>query len=190
MPQTTAARVIAQQWVSLDGYAAGVDGESSLFEAVSPETDARSQRYNAALMTPETTVMLGRNTYELFVEYWPTASETIAAQINAVPKIVASRTMLASPWGQHNPARVVRDAVAEARLHRTERAGDLLIWGSLELVASLVAAQQLDELDLFVAPIWLGGGRSLLPRGTALGLRQTLSEDWGDVTHLRYTVER
>lgn len=186
MAESAAARVIVQQWISLDGYAAG-DDEDAIFNAVPAEADLRSQRYNEALLNEVSEVMLGRRTYEMFRDYWPTAGEPIAAGINGIPKVVASRSLAAAPWGTFAPAKVCRDAVGYVRQRGH---GTLLVWGSIELVHGLLAAGQLDELDLFVSPIWLGGGRPLLPAGTAVGLRQTASEDWGGVTHLRYTVER
>ncbi|SDS85976.1 dihydrofolate reductase family protein [Microterricola viridarii] len=186
MAQDGAARVIAQQWISLDGYAAGHD-EDAIFSAVPAEADLRSQRYNEALLNDVDQVMLGRRTYEMFREYWPTASEPITAGINGIPKVVASRTQAAAPWGAFAPATVCRDAV---EFVRQCGGGTLLVWGSIDLVHTLLTAGLLDELDLFVSPIWLGAGRPLLPAGSTVGLRQSASEDWGGVTHLRYTVER
>lgn len=134
-------------------------------------------------------VLLGRRTYETFAAYWPTASEDIAPEVNTVPKVVVSRTLDTAPWGQHDPAEVESDL--GARLSRIREAGQrVLVWGSLSLIAALAESNELDELDLFVAPVVLGSGVPLLPATVTARLHQLQSKSWGSVTHLRYGVTR
>jgi dihydrofolate reductase len=64
-------RLILQEWVSLDGYA--VDGGGSLDVFPASETDRYSDRDQLAFLDSVDTILLGRKTYELFVDYWPTA---------------------------------------------------------------------------------------------------------------------
>ncbi len=183
-------KVVAQQWVSLDGYAAGPTGEAELFEAVDGESDAASQRHNADLLPTVGQVLLGRRSYESFSAYWPQADDPVARHVNAVPKVVFSRTLDAAPWGEHEPATVRTDVVEHVRAARADGGGDLLLWGSLSLMACLVEADELDELDLFVAPVVLGDGTPLLPRGRRLALEQLSSEPLGGLTHVRHRVAR
>lgn len=178
--------VVAQQWVSLDGYASGVDGEEEIFAAVGADSDAASQEYNARFLPSVTEVLLGRRSYEKFVGYWPTAQEPIADRVNAIPKTVCSTTLTRAPWGSHEPAGITADAVEHVR--RAD--GLVLVWGSLRLTAALLAAGVLDELDLFLAPVVLGAGIPLVPPGLHPRLRQLTSEPLGSVTHLRYRIER
>jgi dihydrofolate reductase len=188
MQQTGEGRVVVQEWVSLDGYAAGPAGETDVMRGVDETADARSQEYNATLLDGVHAVLLGSRTYRQFVEYWPTSTEPIAAGVNAVPKVVASSSLSTAPWGEHTPADVVVDAHAYVREHRSTGSGILLVWGSLALARSLVAAGEVDELDLFVSPTWLGQGTPLLDAAPAPALEQLASEDWGTVTHLRYRL--
>ena len=103
-------RVLVQQWVSVDGMVAGRNSETDIFDAV---TDfSASDRHNTALLDSVDEVLLGRRTYEEFVQFWPTAEgEALAPLINALPKTVASTTLGAAPWGEHSSARIVPDAV-------------------------------------------------------------------------------
>ncbi|SKB09011.1 dihydrofolate reductase family protein [Aeromicrobium choanae] len=179
-------RVIAQQWTSLDGYAAGRSGEEEIFAAVPEEADAASQRWNLELLDRVDHVLLGRRTYELFVQYWPGADGPIAARVNAIAKVVCSRSLGAAPWGGFAPARVVPDAAAHVRSLRDASDDVVLIWGSLSIVHQLLGAGQLDELDLFVAPVALGSGTPLLPAATRL--RQLAVADLGGATHVRYAT--
>lgn len=50
--------VIAQQWVSLDGHASGVDGEAEIFDAAGPDSDAASQEYNARILPSVAEILL------------------------------------------------------------------------------------------------------------------------------------
>ncbi|SES02953.1 Dihydrofolate reductase [Propionibacterium cyclohexanicum] len=182
------ARVIVQQWVSLDGFAAGPGGEMDIVAAVDEDADMRSQQYNDRLLSGVSAVMLGRRTYQQFAGYWPGATEPIAPRINEIPKVVASRTLRKAGWGSHRPAMVVADPVAHLQAFRREQPANLIVWGSLSLTAALFAADQIDELDLFVVPVWLGEGTPVLPASPPRRLRQIVGEDWGTISHLRYWV--
>jgi dihydrofolate reductase len=180
--------LLAQQWISVDGFLAGVNGEADVFAAVADFT--ASETHNAALLADIDEVLLGRRTYESFAEYWPAAvDEPMATKINALPKTVCSTTLTAATWGEHNPARVVPDPVDHVRAHRAAGAR-IIVWGSVSVMRALLAAGEVNEMELFVAPIALGAGTPLLAAGAApLPLRLTDSETWpGGVVRLRYAV--
>ncbi|MCH1869045.1 dihydrofolate reductase family protein [Nocardioides sp. CFH 31398] len=179
-------RVIAQQWVSVDGYASGPGGEGDLFAHVPVDVDERTQAHNLDVLGGVDHVLLGRRTHFSFAAYWPTATDPVADAVNAVQKVVASTTLRDAPWPGHVPARVVTDAVDHVRGHRAGGGGDVLVWGSLDLVDRLLAAGELDALELFVAPVVLGAGTPLLARPTRLA--QRACDDWGSVTRLAYDV--
>lgn len=181
------ARVVAQEWISLDGFAAGPGGEGDIFAAVGAEADAASQDWNERLLADLGQVLLGRVTYELFAAYWPTAKDPVAERVNTARKTVFSRTLTAAPWGEFADAAVVPDAVRWVRDHRTG-GGNLLVWGSLDIVQALLDAGELDELDLFIAPVMLGRGRRLFPEQQA-PLRLVTSERWDGTLHVRYVVD-
>ena len=175
--------------MSLDGYASGPDGEEALFAAIPPEADAASQRWNGELLDGVDAVLLGRRSYEAFVQFWPASDEPIAARVNGIDKVVFSKTLETAPWGEFAPATIHRDAVGYVRELR-ETAATLLVWGSLALMHDLMAAGELDELDLFVAPVALGAGTPLVPAGMALALTQLGGDVWAGATHVRYSVDR
>jgi dihydrofolate reductase len=180
--------LLAQQWISVDGFVAGVNGEADVFAAVSDFTS--SETHNAALLADIDEVLLGRRTYEAFAGYWPAAvAEPMAATLNALPKTVCSTTLTAVTWGEHAPARVVPDPVDHVRAQRSAGAR-IIVWGSVSVMRALLAAGEVDELELFVAPLALGAGTPLLAAGAApLPLRLTDSETWpGGVVRLRYTI--
>ena len=180
----TGVHVIVQEWISLDGFAAGPGGEADLFAAVAPETSVAGQEWNLRLLQEVDEVLLGRRTYELFAAYWPTADEPIAHPLNMARKAVASRTLTSAPWGAYPRAAVVPDAVRYVRERRAQ-GGRFLVWGSLSVVRALLEAGEVDELDLFIAPIVLGQGQLAFPE-QPLPLRLLNVQPWHGTLHARY----
>jgi dihydrofolate reductase len=162
---TPMRRLILEEWLSLDGYA--VDREGSLDFFPASETDRFSDRDQLAFLDSVDTILLARKTYELFVDYWPTATpdeEIIAERLNTLPKLVFSNTLNEAPWGRWQPAQVVRgDAVAEIGRLKAQDGKHMVLWGSLSLAQDLIAADLIDEYHLQVCPTLVGGGRSLFP---------------------------
>jgi dihydrofolate reductase len=183
-------RVLVQQWVSVDGMVAGRNDETDISDAV-PDF-AASDRHNTVLLDSVDEVLLGRRTYEEFVQFWPTADgEALAPLINALPKTVASTTLGAAPWGEHPPARIVADAVEHIRSRRTAGAtGTTIVWGSIAVMRALLRAELVDDLELFVAPVLLGAGTLLLdPASPTVRLTLQESETWpGGSLRARYAA--
>jgi dihydrofolate reductase len=183
-------RVLVQQWVSVDGMVAGRNDETDTSDAV-PDF-AASDRHNTVLLDSVDEVLLGRRTYEEFVQFWPTADgEALAPLINALPKTVASTTLGAAPWGEHPPARIVADAVEHIRSRRTAGAtGTTIVWGSIAVMRALLRAELVDDLELFVAPVLLGAGTLLLdPASPTVRLTLQESETWpGGSLRARYAA--
>ena len=178
--------VIAQQWVSVDGLVAGPSGEVDIFEAVADFS--ASESHNLALLETVDEILLGRRTYEEFVDYWPTAGdEPMAEAINRIPKAVCSTSLTDAPWGEYPATRLVTDGVAHAE-ERRSASGNTIVWGSIELMGSLLAAGALDQIELFVAPVVVGSGVRLFgPDAPITRLRLTESDRWpGGVLRVRY----
>lgn len=158
-------KLILEEWLSLDGFAADKDGNPGFIPA--SETDQVSDRDQLRFLDSVDTILLGRKTYELFVGFWPTATtdqEIVADRINTLPKVVFSNTLREAPWGTWPPARVVAgDAVAEIRRMKAEDGKHMVLWGSLSLAQQLIAADLIDEYHLQICPTLIGGGRPLFP---------------------------
>jgi dihydrofolate reductase len=158
-------KLILQEWVSLDGYAVDRHGKLDFFPA--SDTDQYSDRDQLAFLESIDTILLGRRTYELFVDFWPTAKtdqEIIADRLNELPKVVFSNTLREAPWGTWAPATVIRgDAVSEVRRLKAQDGKHMVLWGSLSLAQDLMAADLIDEYHLQICPVLVGGGRALFP---------------------------
>src|SRR5688572_6237770 len=108
--------------VSLDGYIESPQRELDWFE----DGDRQFEQYCDEMVDSVGLALYGRRAYELMVQYWPNAEReprspadlAFARKMNALPKIVLSRTLERAEW---NNTRVVRDQVGEtiAELKRT-----------------------------------------------------------------------
>jgi dihydrofolate reductase len=160
-------KLILEEWVSLDGFAEDRHGKLDFFPDAS--TDKFSDADQLRFLDSIDTILLGRKTYELFVDYWPSATtdrEIIADRLNALPKVVFSNSLVEAPWGDWAPARIVRgDAASEIRRLKSEPGKNMVLWGSLSLAQQLIAQRLIDEYHVQVCPTIVGGGRKLFPDG-------------------------
>jgi dihydrofolate reductase len=108
------------------------------------------------------TVVLGRIGYQEWAGYWPTAQqdEGFATFINAVPKLVASRTLNGKlVWS--NSSLIQGDLFDFIRDFKQKPGRDIAVMSSISLVRQLLFAGLLDELSLITHPVIAGTGRHL-----------------------------
>jgi dihydrofolate reductase len=172
-------RLIFQEYVTLDGYAAGPDGGLGFFDAIASHPDDD----NLQLLESVDTMLLGAETYRLFAGYWPTeasADQPIADKLNALRLVVVSTTLRSAPWGAYEPGLVVRDLDAVRALKAEQSGKDIILWGSITLFQSLLRVGLVDEVQLRIAPVLLGAGRSAFPAGgSPVGLELIEARPWG-----------
>lgn len=104
-------------------------------------------------------LLFGRVTYEGMAAYWPSATGEVADIMNAIPKVVFSKTLPRAEW--HNTRLVREDAAGEVTRLKQEAGKDLLLFGSAKLAASLTHAGLIDEYRLGLTPVVLGAGTPL-----------------------------
>ena len=134
-------------------------------------------------------LLLGRTTYEIFAEYWPKAPAEIpfTGLLNGVPKYVASRT-LAGPLSWEGSTLLTGD-FAESITAVKERHDRVHVIGSLDLVQSLLRFGLVDQFNLWLYPLLLGGGKAVFGDGTMpTALRLTESHTYSNGT-LQLTYE-
>lgn len=109
------------------------------------------------------TLLFGRVTYQGMAEYWTKATGAIADFMNAVPKVVFSRTLEAAHW--NNTRLVHTDAADEVAQLKREPGKDLFVFGSASLSDALIRRGLFDEYRICIAPIVLGNGVPLFKPG-------------------------
>jgi dihydrofolate reductase len=111
-------------------------------------------------------LLLGRTTYDGFAEAWPQRTEDpsgFADKMNSMPKYVLSSSLDEGSWSNTT---VIRDLDEIASL-KDRHEGDLLVFGSAQLVNGLVERGLVDELRLMIFPVVLGAGKRLFADGVA-----------------------
>lgn len=107
-------------------------------------------------------LLLGRRTYDIFADYWPKHLDTqVGAKFAAVPKFVASRSLTDPSW---SGTTVVADVAAEVPAIK-DRFDEIHVIGSGALARSLLAADLVDRLNLYLYPIAFGTGKRLFDTG-------------------------
>lgn len=207
--------LIVSNIVSLDGYVAAADGNSTVL----PMDDAFDS-YNAERLRSAGTLLVGADSYRGFASFWPMvlhqperAADAIVAQAgldradvlerlttgpsgeiarlnDAIAKVVVSDSLTAAdlgPW--RDSTTIVGRAEAAARVAELDR--EVLTFGSRTTWNALLAAGVVDELHLMVGPVVLGTGvpafAGPVPPLTLAGTRRF---DGSDNVLLRYQVGR
>ena len=154
-----------QVQTTVDGYMGGPNGEMDW--TTFPWTDDASA-YSDALHESVDTIVLGRKLAEGFVPAWAAGPEGETQEsidfMNNTPKVVITNSLSESPWDN---AVVAGGDVAETINElKAQPGGDMIAYGGSTLVSSLIAADLLDELHLFVNPTAIGTGLPVFPSGT------------------------
>jgi dihydrofolate reductase len=154
--------LIYSMTVSLDGFIAGPDGAIDW----SPP-DEELHRFHNERVRETGGHLLGRRLYEVMA-YWETAEQNqslaefeveFARIWKALPKVVFSRTL----DEVEGNARLVRDGVGEEVERLKAEPGKDLAVGGAGLASSLIELGLVDEYQLFVSPVVLGGGTPFFP---------------------------
>jgi dihydrofolate reductase len=155
-------KLIFQEWISMDALAADKNGSVTFIESttLNKYSDIDQLRW----LDTVDTILLGANTYKLFIEFWPTATtgqEIIADRLNSIPKIVFSKSLKKAPWGKYPDADISTDAIKTVKELKTKSGKDMVLWGSISVAQQLMKENLIDEYHLRIVPIVLGEGRRL-----------------------------
>ena len=181
------AKLIYSAITSLDGY---VEDEDGKFDWAEP--DAEVHTFVNGLERPVGTYLYGRRMYEVMA-YWETAHalddqppfvRDFAEIWQAADKIVYSRTLERVSSAR---TRIAEEFDAEAvRQLKASAERDITIGGA-DLAAQAMRAGLVDEYQLFLAPVVVGGGKQSLPNDVGLELQLLDERRFGNgMVHLRY----
>ncbi|KAB8191895.1 riboflavin biosynthesis protein RibD [Nonomuraea phyllanthi] len=168
--------VIVIEFITLDGIVSDPDGSAGTPAGGwafrhGPETVA-GDKFRLGSILDDGVMLLGRTTWQLFSRLWPGRDDPFSARMNAVPKLVASRTLTdTSAW---TGSQVVKGDLVQA-VKREPR--DVVITGSLSVVHALMAEDLIDEYRLLTFPTVLGTGERLFPAGGPPAYLECLSAE-------------
>ena len=162
-------RLLAWNVMTLDGCFEGTEpwslGFHELVWGKDLEALSEQQLRDAGLL------LFGRRTYTGMADYWMKESgNEIADSMNALPKAVISNTLGRADW--HNTRLLIGDAADRVRELKAEDGKDIYVFGSADLLATLLQHGLVDGYRICIAPVLLGQGNPLFKRQEArLGLQ-------------------
>jgi dihydrofolate reductase len=180
--QVKQRKLVIFNMVTLDGFFEGPKGDINWHRV-----DQEFNEFAIEQIKTVDVIMFGRVTYQMMASYWPTAAAIaddpiVAGQMNAMPKIVFSKTLDKAEW--NNTTLVKGDLAAEVAKLKQQPGKDLIIFGSANLGGSLTKVGLIDEYRIIVNPIVIGKGTPLFQRIDAqlkLKLLRTRIFDSGNV---------
>lgn len=163
-------RVIVLEHISLDGVIqapSGPDEDTSGGFAyggwISRHSDAILGTLLRRQMSKPFDLLLGRKTFEIWAPYWPHHADAWPG-VNTATKYVASNTLRSGKW---QPSVFLGGDIAEEVTKIKQQHGpDLHVWGSGNLIQTLIQHDLVDAFWLMIYPITLGTGKRLFADGT------------------------
>jgi dihydrofolate reductase len=149
--------------VSLDGYFTDAKGEMNF--ARNDKPDPKWDEFVASNASGGGGAMVfGRVTYEMMASFWPTpmaieSMPVVARRMNTAAKVVFSRTLDKAAWA--NTRLVKANLSGEIRRMKAEPGEGMVIFGSGSIISQLTREGLIDEYQIVVNPVVLGGGRTM-----------------------------
>jgi dihydrofolate reductase len=191
-------KVVASEFIALDGV---VEAPGERADTTSefqqggwhvPYWNDELERFKNDELSASDALLLGRVTYQGFAVAWPDMTHEAgpyADRMNSLPKYVVSSTLTDLPW---NNSHLLDDDLEHEVLRLKDQPGqDILIFGSITLVRSLMNLGLIDEFHLQVHPVVIESGKRLFEDvGETTKLTLAPVEPLGaGVIELTYTTE-
>ncbi|MFC9686323.1 dihydrofolate reductase family protein [Streptomyces sp. NPDC056948] len=166
-------RIVITEFISLDGVVQAPGGPQEDTDGGFAhggwshpyfDEEVLGGAFDAGLGSAEA-LLFGRRTWQTMAGAWPErAGDPFADRMNSLKKYVVSGTLGEADLTWNNTSLIPGDqAVTRIReLHEAE-GGDLAMMGSPTLVRTLLSEGLVDELQLIVMPVILGGGKTIFP---------------------------
>ncbi|CAN5507532.1 dihydrofolate reductase family protein [soil metagenome] len=165
--------------VSLDGLIEGPDKNIDWHV-----WDEEMSQFMGSFFNRVDTLLFGRVTYEMMLDFWPTATTedpVITERMNNLPKIVFSRTLDQMTWN----SRLIKENIP-GEIHKLkQQAGkDMVLFGGADIATTLIGEGLIDEYQIIINPVVLRKGKPLfkgLQKGFKLNLIKSKSFNSGNV---------
>jgi dihydrofolate reductase len=161
-------KIFVVEFITMDGVIQGPGGpEEDRSEGfkyggwVGPYFDESGEQEMDKQMKKTDGLLLGRKTYDIWVKFWPEHTE-MWPQVNKVTKYVVSKTLKDSSWKN---TEVIKN-IDELKELKNSDGPNLQVYGSANLVQTLMEHDLVDEFWLKIFPVTLGSGKRLFEKGT------------------------
>jgi dihydrofolate reductase len=130
------------------------------------EKDTIADNIMATFMDTPYDLLLGRHTYDIWATFWPKhADEPIwGKRFDRATKYVVSHTSIKLPW--ENSVLITGDVIQALKKLKNSTGPDLCVWGSRNLIQTLLSNDLIDRMHIWTYPITIGTGKKLFAEGT------------------------
>lgn len=172
-------RLVLSEFISLDGVIQAPGGRKEDTEGGFQhggwsmryfDMDAMGSAIDEAMQKTDAYVF-GRRTWQVSADAWPErGGDPFADKLNSLPKYVASRTLSQEDLAAWNNSHLLSsdDALGAIVELKARDGGDIQCYGSANLAAQLIENDLVDEYNMMIEPIILGGGKRLFPEDGVL----------------------
>jgi dihydrofolate reductase len=160
------SKVIVIQFITIDGVTEDPDGSDGFAHGgwafrSGPEA-VRGDKFKLGSLLESGSLVLGRRTWQLFSQIWPTRTDEFSTKMNRIRKLVVSKTLESvDAW---NNSTLLTGALVDEISARFDDE-NLIVVGSDSIVQELRRRGLIDEYRLLIFPIVLGEGRRLFSDG-------------------------
>ncbi|MDB5224895.1 MAG: bifunctional deaminase-reductase domain protein [Candidatus Adlerbacteria bacterium] len=167
-------KIITTTFVTLDGVMQAPGGKEEDtaggfayggWQISFPSDEGMDSKLSEFMNTPFE-LLLGKKTYDIFASYWPHATTDleVANPFNTTKKYAVSHESFEPSW--QNSFCITGDVVAQIEKLKEEDGPDLWVYGSGDLIQTLLKHHLIDRMHLWIYPITLGSGKKLFAEGT------------------------
>ncbi len=162
-------KIVVLEHISLDGVIQSPGGAtedtSDGFACggwIAPFSDAALGAALRTQMNKPFDLLLGRKTYDIWAPYWPQHTEAWP-HVNTATKYIASNNLTSAKW---QPSVILSgDVAAKVAQIKQQPGADLHVWGSSQLLQTLIRQDLVDTFWLMIYPLTLGTGKRLFTSG-------------------------
>jgi dihydrofolate reductase len=167
MGESNSRRLVQSVLVSMNGVT------SEPLTWAGPFFGPGSAAHALAVLKASSAMLMGRRTYEIFSQQWPSVSGEYADYLNAMPKYVFSSTLDRAEWANTTikPGDVVQGVTALKQMV----GDDLIVYGHGQFGQTLGDAGLVDELNLNLVPVFVPAGATLYRAGSSAQTWQLVS---------------
>lgn len=154
-------KVKLQMQMTINGYVAQPNGEN---DWMTWNPDDELIAFMNSLIDSSDTLLLGRKTAEVILNYWENTAKNnpdspFAKKIVDIRKVVFTKTLDKSTW---NNTTLAKGNLAEEITNLKKQSGkDILVFGGAGFVSSLIKEGLIDEYHLIVNPTAISNGMTI-----------------------------
>lgn len=181
-------------FVTLDGVMQAAGGPEQGFAyggwEMPFQADEMMGSVMAEYMSGSFELLLGKNTYDVFASFWPSAPDFIEAKkpFNETKKYVISHKAFEPGW--QNSVCLTGDVVTQIKKLKEESGPDLWVHGSGNLIQTLLKHRLIDRMLLSIHPLTIGSGKRLFNEGTQADMMKLVDTKISPMGIIFATYER